>query len=59
MKRFKLLLALLGFGLTLLGVYLDSRPIIWVAIGVLGIAILLRTIIKNKERAAALSSHPE
>jgi hypothetical protein len=42
MRRVKLYFALLGFILTMVGVYLDNRPIIWAAIAVLVAAFAIR-----------------
>jgi hypothetical protein len=42
MRRLKLYFALLGFILTVVGLYLDDRRIIWVAIAVLIAAFAIR-----------------
>jgi hypothetical protein len=42
MRRLKLYFALLGFILTLVGLYLDNRQVIWAAIAVLIAAFIIR-----------------
>lgn len=42
MRRFKLYFALLGFLLTVAGLYLDNRAIIWTAIVSLAVALGIR-----------------
>lgn len=42
MRRFKLYFALLGFLVTAAGIYYDSRPLIWIAIVALVVALGIR-----------------
>lgn len=42
MRRLKLYFALLGFILTMVGIYLDNRYVIWAAIAVLISAFIIR-----------------
>lgn len=48
MRRIKLYFALLGFILTVVGLYLDDRRIIWAAIAVLIAAFVLRLIERRR-----------
>jgi hypothetical protein len=50
--RLKQVLGVLGLLAALAGIALNNRPIIWVAIGLLGASILLRAVIGARERRA-------
>jgi hypothetical protein len=56
-SRLKQILGLAGIMLALAGFGLDSRPLVWAAVGVLGLSVLLRLILSYKARRA--ESHPD
>lgn len=47
--RLRLVFALAGLVFALVGMATDNRIVIWVAIGLLGVALLLRLFIKKHE----------
>jgi len=50
-------LGLIGMLLAVAGLALDSRYLVWAAIGVLGVSFVLRVVAAKRRRDAA--AHPE
>jgi hypothetical protein len=50
--------ALLGMAIAVAVVALDSRVVVWIAIGVLGVAVVLRFVIRRARLASKDDAHP-
>ncbi len=55
MNRWKQVLAYAGFSLAALAVATDRRPVAWVAIALLGLALTIRLVERVKERRSRRS----
>ena len=49
LPRLRLVLILAGLAFAVAGIATDNRVVIWVAIGLLGVSLLIRLLIRRKQ----------